>query len=362
MKKIISGFLLLLIFTGILYAEKKPLLTSQYPFYLVDEWTVQVKNYHNQSSGVKIGKSNISLNDAENNALNECKQDKIFNANKPDGCLIYSKKETYQHSWRYFMGAKAPEPTESNEWYGSVLNYESKIENQRKEQQSIIEKKNKEQQKAINLEKDFGRKCSKYLKGSEQYSNCLLENDKTAKEIESKKLFAKQQQESKKIEIENTKRKIIEDKQKDESIKLAKMNPDDRRAYNCTEKFGFRKGSDKFKDCIFELYKVESELEKLELQKKVAQANLEAAKVKEAAARSEQDRTTALLQRQTLAQEMSATAALQQARIADFESNQRLFDTGMEMLRGERRVDGSYRAPARAPMNCQYHAKMLSCF
>lgn len=144
--------------------------------------------------------------------------------------------------------------------------------------------------------------------------------------------------------------------------KLAKMTPDDRRAYMCTEKFGFRKGSDKFKDCLFELYKAETELEKLELQKQVAKANLEAAKVKEAAARSEQDRTTALLQRQTLAQEMSATAALQQARIADFESNQRLFDTGMEMLRGERRVDGSYRAPARAPMNCQYHAKMLSCF
>ena len=68
------------------------------------------------------------------------------------------------------------------------------------------------------------------------------------------------------------------------------------------------------------------------------------------------------MQRQVIAQEMSAAAALQQARIADFESNQRLFDTGMEMLRGERRVDGSYRAPARAPMNCQYHAKMLSCF
>jgi hypothetical protein len=182
----------------------------------------------------------------------------------------------------------------------------------------------------VELDKLYSETCGrKNKKGSDKYNNCLLEKQTETKQI---------------------------------AEKLAKMSPDDRRAYNCTEKFGFRKGSDKFKDCIFELYKVESELEKLELQKKVAQANLEAAKVKEAAARSEQDRTTALLQRQTLAQEMSATAALQQARIADFESNQRLFDTGMEMLRGERRVDGSYRAPARAPMNCQYHAKMLSCF
>ena len=200
----------------------------------------------------------------------------------------------------------------------------------------------KEKQKKITeLEKLYSEKCRfGNTKGSEKYNNCLLEQDKK--------------------NLVEQKRKEVETKQITE--KLAKMSPDDRRAYTCTEKFGFRKGSDKFKDCVFELYKVESELEKLELQKKVAQANLEAAKVKEAAARSEQDRTTALMQRQVIAQEMSAAAALQQARIADFESNQRLFDTGMEMLRGERRVDGSYRAPARAPMNCQYHAKMLSCF
>ena len=49
------------------------------------------------------------------------------------------------------------------------------------------------------------------------------------------------------------------------------MKPEDRNAYTCSEKFGFRKGSDKFKDCIFELYKAEAELEKLELQKKLVE-------------------------------------------------------------------------------------------
>ena len=215
-----------------------------------------------------------------------------------------------------------------------------KKQNEKKVKENEINEKQKVS-KLLELERKHSAKCNiGYVKGSEKHKNCLIEQ-------ENKSIVEKN-----KLDLEA----------KQVSEKIAKMNPDDRRAYNCTEKFGFRKGSDKFKDCIFELYKVESELEKLELQKKVAQANLEAAKVKEAAARSEQDRTTALLQRQTLAQEMSATAALQQARIADFESNQRLFDTGMEMLRGERRVDGSYRAPARAPMNCQYHAKMLSCF
>jgi len=206
-----------------------------------------------------------------------------------------------------------------------------KKQNEKKVKENEINEKQKVS-KLLELERKHSAKCNiGYVKGSEKHKNCLIEQ-------ESKSIVEKN-----KLDLEA----------KQVSEKIAKMTPDDRRAYNCTEKFGFRKGSDKFKDCIFELYKVESELEKLELQKKVAQANLEAAKVKEAAARSEQDRTTALLQRQTLAQEMSATAALQQARIADFESNQRLFDTGMEMLRGERRVDGSYRAPARAPMNCQ---------
>jgi hypothetical protein len=177
-----------------------------------------------------------------------------------------------------------------------------------------------------------------------------------------KKDLAEQKKKQELAEASRKKQELEEAKVKEEQIRVSKMNPDDRRAYNCTEKFGFRKGSDKFKDCIFELYKVESELEKLELQKKVAEANLEAAKAKEAAAKSEQDITSAMLQRQTLAQELSAAAALQQARIADFESNQRLFDRSMEMLRGERGIDGSYRAPVRAPMNCQYHARMLSCF
>ena len=349
MKRILLSLALLFLFQGNLYANKQA--SFRPTWFDVDEWIVEVKNYYNQSAGIKTGKSNNSLKEAENNALNACKEDKIFNANKPEGCLISTVTETYERSWRYHMGAVPIAPITRDWWIANSGGYEVKLDEQKKERQI-----------ATNLEKRYGSLCLKYQNGSDQYKNCLLEQEKIEKNIEEKKLLAQQEQKRKLLEAEMAKKKIIEDKQKEEANKLAKMSPDDRRAFTCSDKFGFRKGSDKFKDCIFELYKVESELEKLELQKKVAQANLEAAKVKEAAARSEQDRTTALLQRQVLAQEMSAAAALQQARIADFESNQRLFDTGMEMLRGERRVDGSYRAPARAPMNCQYHARMLSCF
>ena len=45
------------------------------------------------------------------------------------------------------MGAKPPEPTESIEWYGSVINYEAKIKEKNKEQERIIMQK----QHAANL-------------------------------------------------------------------------------------------------------------------------------------------------------------------------------------------------------------------
>ncbi len=361
MNKILLGLVLLVLFQNNLYA-KKPILWPQAVNFTVDEWIVEVKNYYNQSAGSKIAKSSNSLSEAETNALNACKEDKIFNLNKPEGCLLSKMTESYERTWRYDMGVMPPKPVERMEWYNSVNNYKHQKSFEEDIKKAQLEKKNKDHQIAMNLEKNFGKICSKNLKGSEQYNNCLLEQDKLVKEIEAKKLLVKVQQESKNIEIENTKRKIIEDKQKEEANKLAKMTPDDRRAYNCTEKFGFRKGSDKFKDCLFELYKVESELEKLELQKKVAQANLEAAKAKETASRSEQDRAMALLQRQTSAQELSAAAALQQARIADFESNQRLFDRGMELLSGDRNLAGQVRQPQqRLKTNCTFNGRFMNC-
>ena len=197
--------------------------------------------------------------------------------------------------------------------------------------QKVKEKvKTEKQSTIVELGKLYSETCSRTnKKDSDKYNSCLLEKHTEAKQL---------------------------------AERVSKMTPDDRRAYNCTEKFGFRKGSDKFKDCIFELYKVESELEKLELQKKVAQANLEAAKAKETASRSEQDRAMALLQRQTSAQELSAAAALQQARIADFESNQRLFDRSMELLSGDRNLAGQVRQPQqRLKTNCTFNGRFMNC-
>ena len=158
-------------------------------------------------------------------------------------------------------------------------------------------------------------------------------------------------------------KKEIQPKLTEEQTRISKMKPEDRHAYTCKEKFGFRKGSDKFKDCVFEMYKAETELEKLELQKKIIEANLELAKTRESAARTEQDRNNALLERQTLAQERTAAAAAQQARIANFESSQRMIDDGLALMRGDRNLAGQVRQPQqRLQTNCTFTGRFMSCF
>jgi hypothetical protein len=66
---------------------------------------------------------------------------------------------------------------------------------------------------------------------------------------------------------------------------LANMKPEERRSYICEKTYGFRKGSDKFGECVYKILAADVELEKIELQKKLAAAQLETAKANEAAAR-----------------------------------------------------------------------------
>ena len=133
------------------------------------------------------------------------------------------------------------------------------------------------------------------------------------------------------------------------------MKPEDRNAYTCSEKFGFRKGSDKFKDCIFELYKAEAELEKLELQKQVAKANAEAARASAEAARASADRQERLALAQTEAAKMQSLAARQQAIAANTADSLALIESGLRMMSPQR--------PApRMQTTCTYVGRFLNCF
>ena len=115
------------------------------------------------------------------------------------------------------------------------------------------------------LENIYSKDCTggllskKFEKGTKEYENCLLEKDKIAKaKVETeKKAIAKRQ-----IEIDE---------------KLAAMTPKERHAYNCATAFKFRKGTEKYNDCVFKLYTAELDMQKLELEKQVAEAQIQAA-------------------------------------------------------------------------------------
>ena len=142
---------------------------------------------------------------------------------------------------------------------------------------------------------------------------------------------------------------------KEEQIKVSKMKPEDRHAYTCTEKFGFRKGSDKFRDCIFELYKAETELEKLELQKQIAKANADAAKASAEAARAGADRQERLALAQTEAVKMQAYALEQQAIASKTSNNLIMLETGLRML-------SPAPAPPRTATTCSFNGRFMNCF
>jgi len=243
-----------------------------------------------------------------------------------------------------------------------------KTENKSYKNEIINDKKNVNISVDKNIKADnskFSKKCegglfsSGYKKGTDEFNDCVKREEKLVALDEQKKQIINEEK-NKKIQ---QKKELDQAKIREEQIKVSNMKPEDRHAYTCTQKFGFRKGSDKFKDCVFEMYKAETELEKLELQKKIIEANLELAKTRESAARTEQDRNNALLERQTLAQERAAAAAAQQARIANFESSQRLIDDGLALMRGDRNLAGQVRQPQqRLQTNCTFTGRFMSCF
>ena len=146
---------------------------------------------------------------------------------------------------------------------------EEKRKKEEKERKIAKEKrkKEKEERNYRKLVKNYGPECESgwsnfftgHEVGSPEFDRCLIEKKN-----------------------ENNKR-LIAGKNKEEQ-EFAKLSPEGKRAYTCTNTFGFRKGTDKFKDCVFQIYATELEFEKLEVEKKLAEAQLEIAKANREAA------------------------------------------------------------------------------
>lgn len=121
------------------------------------------------------------------------------------------------------------------------------------------------------------------------------------------------------------------------------LSVEERRSYNCVKVFGFKKGSDKFKDCVFKIYQTELEIQKLETQKQLAEKELriaeanakaatERARADQLAQQSAMERQEALLQQQSAAAQRQAAAAAAQARQAEIQSSLQMMQQGLQMM------------------------------
>jgi hypothetical protein len=227
--------------------------------------------------------------------------------------------------------------------------------------EKITETPKSTKKKEDQTESKFSKKCqggiftSGFKKGTTEFDECIKKEEKLAALEEQKQKLLNEEKDKKFALMEEKKKKLIEDKkkldavkEKEESNKLSTMSADDRRAYICNEKYGFRKGSDNFKDCIFKIYSAEIELEKLELQKQLAKANADLAKVN-AASREK------LANAQTNAAIMQAYAAQQQAIAANTADSLALMESGLRMMSPQR--------PApRMQTTCTYTGRFMNCF
>ena len=228
---------------------------------------------------------------------------------------------------------------------------EAKKKKEEEEQKRIAEakKKEEEEQKYRILVKKYGDDCKDNSLGSPEFNKCL-------KEVEAEDLLqAKLQREF-----------------------LASLTPEEARAYTCNNTFGFRKGSSNFKDCIFKLYTTELELEKLDLEKQLALAKVEAEKAKADTARAQveiiQARSAAAraegklqeaqiqatkaqtlsMQQQAAASRQQAAAAQAQARAAQQQNSLNLMTQGLKMLSGNQ-------SSTRLRTNCSWSSIGISC-
>ena len=161
--------------------------------------------------------------------------------------------------------------------------------------------------------------------------------------------------------------KIEAEKLKTEKEIYLSLSPEEKRAYTCTNTFGFRKGSDKFRDCIFKIYATELELAKLEVEKQLAEAQLETAKAHREAAEARvlaakaqgelQKAQIQAVEAQAAATRQQAAASKAQAAATNQQSSISLMMQGLQMLQPtQTQTQSSFNT------TCTWMGKFMNCW
>jgi hypothetical protein len=201
--------------------------------YVIDDLATYYSTYKNKKSVYQPYTTNINnLEDLRKKTMAECRKDwtnyKILEfSNLEDGCidLPYGKVLSYEQSAK-------------RDQYRAALKRETqkaaalKAANEKK-----INEKNREE-KIAKLDLKYADQCKKLKKGSPEFESCLFEKEKLA------------------IQEQN---------------KLANMPPSERYAYTCEKTYGFRKGTDNFKECVFKIMTTEYEMQNQLNQRRIAE-------------------------------------------------------------------------------------------
>jgi hypothetical protein len=119
-----------------------------------------------------------------------------------------------------------------------------KLENDKNKKEEAKKQAKREEELKIKKEKIakvelvYSGKCKKFKQGSSEYENCLFDNEKLALE---------------------------------EQKRLATLPPSERYAYTCEKTYGFRKGTDNFKECVFKIMTTEYEMQNQLNQRRIAE-------------------------------------------------------------------------------------------
>lgn len=135
------------------------------------------------------------------------------------------------------------------------------------------------------------------------------------------------------------------------------LSKEERRAYTCVKTFGFRKGTKDFNNCIFKIYQAELDLQKLDTEKKLAEAELRIAEANAKAASIERQAANAkqelILKQQLANTQRQAAAARAQARASEMQNALQMMQQGLQSLQ-----------PRSSPrmQTCTYGGGLINCF
>jgi len=148
--------------------------------------------------------------------------------NLEEGCIDYTSPGE----------AFSAEQTEKRKQFRMALAQEKKKFSDAKD---VAIKKHEEdlrKSKLVNLELKYADQCKKFKQGTAEYSNCLFEREKLASA---------------------------------EQKRLATLPATERYAYTCEKTYGFRKGSETFKECVFKIMTTEHEMQTQINQRRIAE-------------------------------------------------------------------------------------------